>query len=145
VVRAGPNALPTGLQFWYTVSMGKSIKVHQKKLGRPATGRDPAVTIRLPEKVLADVEAWAAKQDSDLNRSQAVRRLVELGLTVKTPARPVSKPGRRLRAQELATKAIEKMIDLSAPADERAQRRRHLTKGPSEFREDRVDLPRAKK
>jgi ribbon-helix-helix CopG family protein len=63
--------------------MGKSIKVHQKKPGRPATGRDPAVTIRLPEKVLDDVETWAAKQGGDLNRSQAIRRLVELGLKAK--------------------------------------------------------------
>jgi hypothetical protein len=31
------------------------------------------------------------------------------------------------------------------PPEERAQRRRQLTKGPSEFREDRVDLPRVKK
>jgi hypothetical protein len=65
-------------------------------------------------------------------------------LRVKTPARSVSKPGRRLRAQELATKAIEKIIDPAAPTDERDRRRRHLTKGPLEFREDRVDLPKAK-
>jgi hypothetical protein len=49
-----------------------------------------------------------------------------------------------LRAQELATKAIEKMIDPTAPPEERAQRRRRLTKGPTEFRDDRVDLPKAK-
>ena len=71
-------------------------------------------------------------------------RLVELGLTVKTPARRASKLGRKLRAQELATKTIEKIIDPSAPPAERAQRRRRLNKGPSEFREDRVDLPKAK-
>jgi hypothetical protein len=93
----------------------------------------------------ADVDAWAAKQDDQPGRSEAIRRLVELGLNVNTPARPVSKPGRKLRAQELATKAIEKIIDPSAPPEERAQRRRQLTKGPPEFREDRVDLPKAKK
>jgi hypothetical protein len=37
------------------------------------------------------------------------------------------------------------MIDPSLPSEERAQRRRRLTKGPSEFREDRVDQPKAKK
>jgi len=78
-------------------------------------------------------------------RPEAIRRLVELGLKVKAPARPASKPGRRLRAQELATKAIEKIIDPSAPPEERAQRRRRLTKGPQEFREDRVDLPKSKR
>jgi hypothetical protein len=76
-----------------------------------------------------------------ITRSGAIRRLVELGLKVKTEANPVGKPGPKLRAQELATKTIEKIIDPAAPPEERAQRRRRLTKGPSEFREDRVDLP----
>jgi hypothetical protein len=49
------------------------------------------------------------------------------------------------RAAELATRAIEKIADSSAPADERDQRRRRLTKGPQEFREDRVDLPKRKR
>jgi hypothetical protein len=91
----------------------------------------------------AAVDAWAKTQEDEPGRSEAIRRLVELGLTVKAPARPISKPGRRLRAQELATTAIEKIIDPSAPPDERAQRRRRLTKGPPEFREDRVDLPKS--
>jgi hypothetical protein len=93
---------------------------------------------------IAAIDAWIAMQGAEVSRPEAIRRLVELGLKVKTPARPVSKPGRRLRAQELATKAIEKIIDPAAPPEERAQRRRRLTKGPSEFREDRVDLPKAK-
>jgi hypothetical protein len=92
---------------------------------------------------MASVDAWAVAHD--VTRSEAIRRLVELGLNVNTAARPVSKPGRKLRAQELATKAIEKIIDPAAPPEERAQRRRQLTKGPPEFREDRVDLPKAKK
>ena len=78
------------------------------------------------------------------NLSEAIRRLVELGLTDKSTARSDSKPGRRSRAQELAAKAIDKMLDPAAPPEERAQRRRRLTKGPAEFREARVDLPKAK-
>jgi hypothetical protein len=57
---------------------------------------------------------------------------------------PAARPGRRGRAQELARDAIEKMGDPTASPEERAQRRRRLTKGPLEFREDRVDLPKAK-
>ena len=91
------------------------------------------------------MDAWATKQADEPGRSEAIRRLVELGLKFKAPARTVSKPGRRLRAQELAAKAIEKIIDPAAPPEERAQRRRQLTKGPSEFREDRVDLPKPKR
>ena len=148
--------------------MKKSIKVDQKtKRGRPATGRGTMVSSRFPAPVVEAVDGWAA--NADTTRSQAIRRLVEIGLTVKTKARPtgrlsaalvadlaaeaidslgtkvkatarpVGKPGRRLRAQELATKAIEKIIDPTAPPEERAQRRRRLTKGPEEFREARVD------
>jgi hypothetical protein len=47
-----------------------------------------------------------------------------------------------LRAQELAANTIEKIVDPAAPPEERAQRRRRLTKGPLEFREDRVDQPK---
>jgi hypothetical protein len=120
-------------------------KATPKRRGRPATGKAPTRTLRLTDDFIAEVDAWAARQGDEPGRSEAIRRLVELGLKVKMPARPVSKPGRRLRAQELATKAIEKIIDPAAPPEERAQRRRRLTKGPLEFREDRLDLPKAKK
>jgi hypothetical protein len=56
-------------------------------------------------------------------------RLVELRFKVKTLARPASKSGRTLRAQELGTKAIEKIIDPVAPPEERAQRRRPAHQG----------------
>ena len=74
----------------------------------------------------------------------AIRRLVEIALKSETSSMPIARPGRRSRAQELARNVIEKMIDPTASPDERAQRRRRLTKGPPEFREDRVDLPKAK-
>ena len=45
----------------------------------------------------------------------------------------------------MAAQTIERKLDPAVPAEERAQRRRRLTKGPTEFREDRVDLPKAKK
>jgi hypothetical protein len=123
--------------------MKKSIKVAPKRRGRPATGgRDPHVAARMPQALIGEVEAWAAVNDT--SRSDAFRRLVELGLTIKTKAKQPS-VGRADRAKDLATKAINKMIDPSAPPEEQAQRRRRLTKGPSEFREDRVDLPKAKK
>jgi hypothetical protein len=96
----------------------------------------------LPKDLVDQVEGWSAA--NGITRSEAVRRLVELGLNVKMTTRPVSQPGRKLRAQELATKAIEKMSDPSAPPEERARRRRRLTNGPTEFREDRGDLPKAK-
>ena len=71
--------------------MKKSIKVTpKKKRGRPATGRDPHVTSRMASELIVEVEAWATANDT--TRSAAIRRLVELGLEVKTQARRVSSP-----------------------------------------------------
>jgi hypothetical protein len=51
--------------------------------GRKPTGRDPARTIRLSDEFISTVDAWAAKQDDAPGRSEAIRRLVELGLKAK--------------------------------------------------------------
>jgi hypothetical protein len=48
--------------------------------GRPATGTDPARTIRLSDEFLDNVEHWATQQEDQPSRSEAFRRLVELGL-----------------------------------------------------------------
>jgi hypothetical protein len=95
------------------------------------------------EHEMQSIDEWIARQDVNIERPEAIRRLVELGLTVGTKAKQPPQ-ARANRAKELATKAIEKVSDPAAPPEERAQRRRQLTKGPSEFREDRVDLPKAK-
>jgi len=51
--------------------------------GRPATGTDPARTIRLSDEFIARVDAWAADQPDLPVRSEAIRRLVEIGLKAK--------------------------------------------------------------
>lgn len=79
----------------------------------------------------------------DERQGVTIRRLVEIALKAEMPSKPAGKASNEIRAAELAPKAIEKIIDPAAPPEERAQRRRRLTKGPSEFREDRVDLPKA--
>ncbi|QAU44196.1 ribbon-helix-helix domain-containing protein [Bradyrhizobium guangzhouense] len=62
--------------------MAKSIKVHPKKRrGRPATGKDPLVSARLPQELVESVEAWAT--ENGVSRSEAVRQLIEIGLKAK--------------------------------------------------------------
>jgi Arc/MetJ-type ribon-helix-helix transcriptional regulator len=117
--------------------MAKSIKVNQKKRGRPATGRDPVSAVRFPAEVTAQIDAWAANQESHPSRSEAIRRLVELGLTVKAAQRGSTK--QKLRAQEMAAGAIDKLTDPAASPPDKVQRKRRLLKGPSEFVESRVD------
>jgi hypothetical protein len=121
--------------------MKKSIKVAPKKRrGRPATGKDPHIAARMPAPLIAEVDTWAAANDT--TRSEAFRRLVELGLTVKTKSAPSER--QRAALADLASKAIDSLTVRTADSDEKASRKRRLIKGPEEFRELRVDLPRKK-
>jgi hypothetical protein len=93
------------------------------------------VSSRLPPTVVATVDDWASKNDT--TRSDAIRRLVELGLTVRSSSRPSAKAA--ARAAELAAKVIDRHIDSKTPTEERDVRKRRLLKGPSVFRDSRKD------
>lgn len=73
--------LPFGSHLRYNRIMAKSITVVPKKRGRPATGKDPLLTVRAPSELIAAIDAWAAK--TGLARSEAVRRLIEVALKQK--------------------------------------------------------------
>ena len=73
-----------------------------------------------------------------LRLREAFRRLVEIGLTVKVrPSQPSR--ARAERANEMAAKTIDGLIDAGASTEEVTNRKRRLLKGPEEFREVRVD------
>jgi hypothetical protein len=57
--------------------------VVRKRPGRPATGQDPVTAIRLSKEMRAAVDNWAAEQPDGPGRSEAIRRLVEIGLKAK--------------------------------------------------------------
>jgi hypothetical protein len=63
--------------------MKKSIKVEPKKRGRPATGKDPLMGFRASPVMRASVVRWAENQPDTPTLSEAIRRLVELGLKAK--------------------------------------------------------------
>jgi hypothetical protein len=143
----GSSLAPAWL-FWYQLIMGNGSS--KKKRGRPALyeGSDgkgaQQIGLRLPPPGLAAVDAWIATQPKPkLSRPEAIRRLVELGLTVRV--KPKQAPaGRADRAKELASKAIDGLTVDAADDDEKASRKRRLIKGPEEFREVRVDRLKAK-
>jgi hypothetical protein len=64
--------------------MGKSIKgTTKKKRGRPATtGKGTQIGMRWQDIQLTAIDTWRQKHDVG-SRSEAIRRLVELGLKVK--------------------------------------------------------------
>lgn len=58
-------------------------KAIPKKRGRPATGNAPSRTFRLTDEFIAQLDDWAANQKDQPSRSEAIRRLVEIGLKAK--------------------------------------------------------------
>jgi hypothetical protein len=125
--------------------MKKSINDNRKKSrGRPATGTAPLVGVRMTEEFQAEIKSWAKKQPDHPALAAAIRRLVELGLTVRTKPKKQAPAARADRAKELASKAIDSLTAGAPDDDETAGRKRRLIKGPEEFREVRVDRPKGK-
>lgn len=67
-------------------SMAKSIRDSKKlkpKLGRPkTTGSGEAQIVRMHKPQIAAIDAWTKAQGDQISRPEAIRRLVQLGLTV---------------------------------------------------------------
>jgi hypothetical protein len=82
-----------------------------------------------------NVDAWAASQIDDPGRSEAIRRLVELGLV--SARRTGARTNKAAKASEMAGQEIDRLGDPSATDQERQLRKRRLIKGPTEFRDFR--------
>jgi hypothetical protein len=65
--------------------MKKSVSVNKKSRGRPKKkgGVYPVTAVRLSPVLGAEVDKWAGSQSDMPTRSEAIRRLVELGLRVR--------------------------------------------------------------
>jgi hypothetical protein len=122
--------------------MKKSISVNKKSRGRPRKkgGVYPVTAVRLPPELGTAVDKWAGSQHDAPTRSEAIRRLVELGLTVKTKSAPSER--QRAAFADLASKAIDSLTAEMPDNDEKASRKRRLLKGPAEFQQVRLDRPK---
>jgi hypothetical protein len=89
------------------------------------------------------IDKWRDKQEDEPSRPEAIRRLVEIGLGSVKIAR-AQKRSDSPTARDLAAVQIDRLADSGAPAEEQASRKRHLLKGPEEFREARIDRPKRK-
>jgi hypothetical protein len=122
-------------------------KASYVNIAKPARKRSAAtgtlVGVRLQDDEIKAIDSWARKQEPPVTRPYAIRRLVVLGLAVKTR----SEPSERQRAvlADLASKTIDSLTAGASNNDEKASRKRRLIKGPEEFREVRVDRPKVKK
>jgi hypothetical protein len=74
--------LPIASLLWYHKFMGKSIRGTKKRRGRPkTTGSGTQIGMRWPEPLLKAIDAWRFKQEGKPERPEAIRQLVEIGLS----------------------------------------------------------------
>jgi hypothetical protein len=92
-----------------------------------------------PDKRMA-VEAWAKTELDKPSLSEAVRRLVELGLA--SAHRSVARRTKAMEASETAGQEIDRLADPLATDEERQRRKRKLIKGPKAFRDIRRNRPK---
>jgi hypothetical protein len=137
---AGASNLPVGPTTCYHGIMKKQTVIPRKKRGPRPTGKGEPVVVRMHPPQIKALDAWIAQQPQPFpTRPEAVRQLLEIVLASngKRPRRSSDKGA--TMARDLASKTIDSLIDPSAPAEQKAIRKRRLLKGPSDFRDVRVD------
>jgi hypothetical protein len=104
----------------------------RKKGGRPATGTDPFVGLRVPLRLIKRINAWASDKGVK-SRSEAIRRLVEKALPPAAPKQTRFHGKKMAQAAKLAEEQVERLIDPALPPEARELSKRRLIKGPREF------------
>jgi hypothetical protein len=118
--------------------VGSSVRVVQlMKRTTKATGNDPMMGFRAPPALRASIARWAETQPDNPSESEAVRRLVEMGLAVRPRSRQQSP--KAAKANDIASRQLDRLADQAATPQEQASRKRRLLKGPEEFQGMRVD------
>jgi hypothetical protein len=116
--------------------------MESKKADQAATvDQNPASAVKLSAGLTADIDAWASVHA--INRSEAIRRLIDLGLKSEATATSMRVSRRdAVAAEERAASLINQFIDPDTPQEERDRRIHRLTEGPPEFVDLRIDLPK---
>jgi hypothetical protein len=99
--------------------------------------------LRLAPDLRKQMDQWASHQPDQPSMAEAIRRLVELGLS-HAPKRGRLSHEARTKASAMAGETVDRLTDSSAPTEEQEKRKRRLIHGPMEFRDIRQDQSRAK-
>jgi hypothetical protein len=125
------------------VSVKRNTVITKKRRGPVPIGVGTLVGVRLQPDQLADLDSWIKRQDATRTRPEAIRQLLGIGLGSSKVAR-TQKRSDCPTARDLAAVQIDRLTDSTAPAEERASRKRRLLKGPEEFRDLRLDRGKRK-
>lgn len=86
--------------------------------------------------MIDELDRWS--REYCMSRSQAIRRLLDLGLR-RAPKNVRFSHAARAKASALASEVVDQLIDGAAPEEEQLKRKRRLIHGPPEFRDVRQD------
>ncbi|MGY3602517.1 hypothetical protein [Bradyrhizobium sp. Leo121] len=92
------------------------------------------------ESLLRAIVAWIDEQEDKPGLSEAISRLVQLGLTSHA-----DQDRQKQSARKMAGDTIDGIGDTTTTADDRAVRKRDLLDGPKEFDRVRIDRPKRSK
>ena len=110
--------------------MAKNTVITRKKRGPAPTGKGQLVGVRVLPPLMAKLDGWIGKQDDSPTRPEAIRRLVEKGLSLKPL--PPGKPHKGAeRAKEMAMDVVRKKL-AGLPEGEKAIRKARLLKRPGQ-------------
>jgi hypothetical protein len=98
------------------------------------------IGIRLSPDKRKAVEEWAKTALDKPSLSEAVRRLLDLGLA--SAHRSAARMKKAMEASEMAGQELDRLRDPSASDDERHRRKRELIKGRKKFRDIRRNRPK---
>ena len=116
-----------------------------KGRGRPATGQDPHVSIRLPAALIDALDGYRAQfAAARYSRSELIRKILEdrlihegfieplPGVGVEAPADEEGQPeDTDAKARAMAEKKVDRVLDaMNASDSEKTHRRDRLTKPP---------------
>ena len=124
--------------------MKRQSLVPKKKRGPAPTGQGIQIQVRIQPDKLAELDRWITAQTDRPSRPEAIRRIVERALARFAIPKAANKQ-KAQKASELASRAVERVVNKSIPPEEQQRRKRALIKGPKEFREIREDLPKLKR
>jgi hypothetical protein len=136
------DGLRSSLIFRYNLFYDRFSKGYAKKKRQTRDGKRPTDGIpRFTDNasVRRSVGGKRARQPEPIRSYPPIGR----ALTVKTRPKQ-SAPARAERAKALAGKVIDSFSTAGTDVEETASRKRRLLKGPEEFRDIRVDRPKAK-
>lgn len=98
------------------------------KPGRKPTGKTPLIALRLDVPTTARLDAWAARKG--LSRSDAIRDMIDMGLSQQPSGKPHKGAG---RAKDMAREVLNEHLK-HATDEERITRKGRLLKDPTENR-----------